>query len=113
MATTFSPLATTPPAPSMPPLAPMPTSGREAAALRLALGVSQNAVARELGMATATYARWEASSAPLPQERREQWQGALKACAAHRMRDLARLGLRTTDLPSLPLARLLRLLTAC
>lgn len=91
---------------------PMPISGRGFAGIRLALGVSQNSLAKELGVFAATLARWEASDEPLADEWRAKWQAALKACAARRMRDLARLGLRTSDLPTQGLGRLLALYTA-
>jgi transcriptional regulator with XRE-family HTH domain len=91
---------------------PAPTSGKAAARLRLALGVTQNAVARHMGVFAATLARWEASDEPLSAEYRAKWHAALKACAQLRLRDCAKLGIHPADLPTAGLGRLLRLYTA-
>ncbi len=82
-------------------------TGRQLAALRLALGVTQNALAARMGTYPSTLTRWEASAETLAPETVARWQNALRICALARRRELARIGLKLADLPTQSLATLL------
>ncbi len=90
----------------------VPATGRQFAALRLALGISSNRVATELGVFATSLARRETSAKPLDVDLRMVWLAAIRRATAARMRDLQRLGLSPADLPTNGLATLLAVYSA-
>lgn len=88
-----------------------PTTGRQFAAQRLALGLSATSVANAMGVWVTSLLRWEVSTdashltAPIC----ARWQAALAACAINKQKEIARAGLAVGDLPHLTLAQLLTL----
>lgn len=94
----------------------IPTDGRGFAALRLALSISQWALAKELGWHASTLAHREASAEPLSDDKRAYWLAALRRAATHQYdalhHDLRKVGLHISDLPGAGLGALLTALQA-
>jgi hypothetical protein len=62
----------------------IPRTGRMFARDRLVMGLSARAVSAELRVPHSTLLAWEASAAPLPTERADRWEIALRTAAAKR-----------------------------